>query len=66
MQAFHIPDMSCAHCASTIRQTLQAADPHARIEIDLTAHLLKIDSQLGLTQISNLLEEAGYTPQLQS
>jgi len=65
MHSFLIPDMTCGHCASVIKTTLLNADTQARLEIDLAQHLLRIDSQLGISQILTLLEEAGYSPTIQ-
>ena len=65
MHSFLIPDMTCGHCASVIKTTLLNADGQARLEIDLAQHLLKIDSQLEISQILALLEEAGYSPTIQ-
>jgi copper chaperone len=66
MNSFLIPDMTCGHCVGVIKKTLLAADPEASLEIELSTHLLKIDSKLGISQIVTLLEEAGYSPSLQS
>lgn len=66
MHSFLIPDMTCGHCAGVIKTTLLNTDEQARLEIDLTTHVLKVDSQLGITQILVLLEEAGYSPTIQS
>ena len=65
MHSFLIPEMTCGHGASVIKTTLLNADGQARLEIDLAQHLLRIDSQLGISQILALLEEAGYSPTIQ-
>jgi copper chaperone len=35
MIEFRLPDMTCAHCAHTVSQVLELADPGRRVQIDL-------------------------------
>lgn len=60
MTTFHVPDMSCGHCTKTIEQAIGAADSAAKIECDLGAKLVKIDSALPASALAATLEGAGY------
>ena len=62
-QAFHLPDMSCGHCAGVITKTVKAADAEAQLDFALPTHDVKIQSsKLGREQLAALLSEAGYPP----
>ncbi len=62
MQIFELPDMTCGHCVKAVTQAVQAADPSARLNIDLPTHRLEVDSPLPRDQLAAVLSEAGYTP----
>lgn len=44
MKNFHIPDMSCGHCKATVEKTNHVLDPAARIELDMTARKISLNS----------------------
>lgn len=60
MTTFLVPDMSCGHCKATIEKAVAAADFAARMEFDLAAHLVKIESALPTAKLAETLEDAGY------
>jgi copper chaperone len=61
--AFDVQDMSCGHCASTITQAVKQADPQARVDIDLAAHLVRIEpAAADADELREAIAEAGYTP----
>jgi len=61
--AFDVQDMTCGHCASTITRAVKQADPQARVDIDLAAHLVRIEPvQAGAEELREAIAEAGYTP----
>ncbi len=63
MNTFHVNDMTCGHCAGTIRAALSALDPQATVRIDLNTRRVEIDSaQATPAQLKDALEQAGYTP----
>ena len=43
MIAFEVNDMTCGHCASTITKSLKAADPNAKVTIDIGRHLVIVE-----------------------
>lgn len=58
---FTVADMTCGHCASTIRSALEKALPGASIEIDVaTKRVSVVGDEL---TAETAIREAGYTPQ---
>lgn len=55
-----VPKMSCGGCAQAITRAILAADPAARVEIDLPAKRVSADSSLPEARIRQLLGAAGY------
>ncbi|MBC7549138.1 MAG: heavy-metal-associated domain-containing protein [Polaromonas sp.] len=62
MIELNLPDMTCGHCASTVAQTISFVDPAAKVEVDLNAKLVKIQSSENRTDFAEALTEAGYPP----
>ncbi|MBS0352335.1 MAG: heavy-metal-associated domain-containing protein [Proteobacteria bacterium] len=63
MITFHIQDMTCGHCASTITKAVKEAAPDATVAIDLKQHQVSIETKTMTTaELQEVLVEAGYTP----
>lgn len=63
MIAFEVNDMTCGHCVSNITKAVQAADPQARVEIDLARHRVQVEpAQADAAQLRAAIAQAGYTP----
>ncbi|MCA0270785.1 MAG: cation transporter [Proteobacteria bacterium] len=60
MTTFLVPDMTCGHCKATIERAIADADFAARMEFDLAAHKVRIESALSTAKLAETLEEAGY------
>jgi copper chaperone len=61
--AFEVQDMTCGHCVRTITQAVQALDPKAQVQIDLTTHRVAIDAaQADAAALGDAIREAGFTP----
>lgn len=60
MTTFLVPDMTCGHCKATIERAITDADFAARMEFDLAAHKVRIESALSTAKLAETLEEAGY------
>ena len=60
MKTFHIPDMSCGHCKSTVEKTIHALDPEARIEFDMTARQISLETRAEATSVQAALAADGY------
>lgn len=57
-----LPDMSCGHCASTVTQTCKLVDPAAKVEVDINAKTVKIESAEERSDFAEALKDAGYPP----
>jgi len=63
MIAFEVKDMSCGHCVGAITRALAAADPGARVQVDLAAKRVDITPAAATAgQLQEAIAEAGYTP----
>ena len=51
--------MTCGHCASTVTKAVKQMDPDAKVEVDLNAKKVKVDSREERPQIAAALTEAG-------
>lgn len=60
MYLFQVENMSCGHCTSTITKAISALDPSARVEIDLAAKSVKVESRQHAETIRHTIVEAGY------
>jgi copper chaperone len=61
--AFEVNDMTCGHCAKTIADAIEAADPGARVEIDLSTHRVQIQPVAGdEKRLAGAIAAAGYSP----
>ena len=64
MIIFQVNDMTCGHCAGVITRAVRDTDPAARVEIDLAAHRVMIESaQADAGQLAAAIREEGYTPE---
>jgi copper chaperone len=64
MYDFQVSDMTCAHCVATLERAVKSVDGAAKIDIDLGAHAVKIESHKPVEHFAKAIEDAGYTGQL--
>jgi copper chaperone len=62
MIEFTLPTMTCGHCVRTVTETVQRVDAQAKVEIDLGAHRVRIDSSQPPQDFSAALADEGYPP----
>lgn len=60
MTTYDVPDMSCGHCKAAINETLHSLDPKARIDFDMNARRISVDSSLTGERITEALAAIGY------
>ena len=57
-----LPTMTCGHCVRTVTETVQRVDGAAKVDIDLAAHLVRIESATPQQAFAEALTEEGYAP----
>lgn len=62
MTEFRIDDMTCSHCVSTITKAVQSLDRAAKIEIDVAAKRVRVESPVGPYKLAAAIRSAGFTP----
>ena len=62
MTEFQINDMTCNHCASTITKAVQSLDQAAKVEVDLAAKRVRVESPVGPLKLAEAIRRAGFTP----
>lgn len=61
MIAFEVNDMTCGHCVSTITKALKATDKDAKVEIDLAARRVQVQSSSAdAEELADAIKDAGY------
>lgn len=55
-----IENMTCGGCAKSVTRVIQSVDPNARIEADLAARSVRIETSVNLSALQQALDEAGY------
>jgi copper chaperone len=64
MMEFQVQDMSCGHCVAAITNAVKEVDASGKVEVDLAAKRVLVDSSHDAGEILAAIEEAGYTPVL--
>ena len=57
-----VDDMTCGHCAGTIKQAVEAAIPGTQVDADPATKLVSIQGTADLSAVKTIVTEAGYTP----
>lgn len=63
MQFFKVQGMSCGHCVRAITEAVQALDATARVEVDLAAGEVRVESSLDAGQLLAVIREEGFEAQ---
>jgi copper chaperone len=59
---FEVKDMSCDGCANSITRAVTNVDPAAKLDIDVTTKIMKIDSAMPPERQAAVVVEAGFHP----
>lgn len=60
MYEYTVEGMSCNHCVMAVKKSVGAADPAAKVEVDLATQTVKVESTAAKEVIASRIEEAGY------
>jgi len=61
-----IEGMTCGGCANAITRAVTAADPAAKLDIDVAAKIVKVESAQGAERVQSIIEAAGFHPALRA
>jgi copper chaperone len=60
-QRFDVQGMTCNHCARAVGEAVRRVDPAAKVEVDLAAGRVAVDSVAGRERIAEAIRAEGYT-----
>ncbi|HEY2020282.1 heavy-metal-associated domain-containing protein [Paraburkholderia sp.] len=58
---FHLQGMSCQHCVAAVTNAIREHDAAARVEVDLAAGRVVVESVQSVDALKAAIDEAGYT-----
>ncbi|MFJ4345730.1 heavy-metal-associated domain-containing protein [Pseudomonas sp. NPDC089401] len=60
MQVFNVQGMTCGHCVKAVTRAVQEQDAQAKVEVDLAASQVRVQSALAVEQVLAAIREEGY------
>ena len=60
MYELQVEGMTCGGCARSVTRSVQSIDSNARVDVDLAAKKVRIDTQASLDAVKSAIGEAGY------
>lgn len=60
MYELNVTGMTCQGCVKSVTNALKTIDANAKVQIDLTNNLVKIDSKARKDQLIIAIEDAGF------
>jgi copper chaperone len=63
MLKLKVPDMSCGHCAATIKKAARGVDPAAEVDVDLTTKVATIATTAPADRMRSAIRDARYDNQ---
>lgn len=60
MLELNVEGMSCGHCAGRVSKAITGVDPAAKVEVDLAAKVVRVESGASPQQLAEAVTEAGY------
>lgn len=60
--SFRVEDMTCGHCAGTIKQAVEGKVPGTSVAADPSSKLVSVQGSTDVAAIKSAITAAGYTP----
>jgi len=57
----HVEGMSCQHCVAAVTNAIREHDAAARVQVDLAAGRVVVESAQSVDALKAAIDEAGYT-----
>jgi copper chaperone len=64
--SFTVNDMTCGHCASTIKKAVETGLAGTQVFADPESKRVKITGSSDVARLKDLIAKAGYTPEIQA
>jgi copper chaperone len=61
MIQFNVEGMSCQHCVGAVTRAIHEQDAAAKVQIDLAAGRVSVESSQSAEALKAAIDEAGYT-----
>lgn len=58
---FRVDDMTCGHCAGTIKKAIETSLPGTTVSADPTSKLVSVTGAGSYAQLKEIVSTAGYT-----
>ncbi len=59
---FRVDDMTCGHCAGTIKKAIESTLPGTEVDADPESKLVSVKGPADLSRVHEIVTLAGYTP----
>ncbi|EBR3159195.1 heavy-metal-associated domain-containing protein [Salmonella enterica] len=59
---FHIDNITCGGCASTVKKTILTLDANATVRTDPATRLVEVETSLSGEQMAIALQKTGFLP----
>lgn len=63
MLKLKVEDMTCGHCAATVRKAVRSVDPAAKVDVDLATGTVTVETGADEARIGDAVRSAGYPNQ---
>lgn len=63
MLKLKVEDMTCGHCAAAVQKAVRSVDPAAKVDVDLSAGTVTVETGADEGRIGNAISSAGYSNQ---
>ena len=60
--SFRVDDMTCGHCAGTIKKAIEGVLPGVEVSADPESKLVSVKGVAEFSKLQAIVTEAGYTP----
>jgi copper chaperone len=60
MLSLKVSGMTCGGCINAVTRAIQAQDPQAKVQADLTTQTVDLETTLTVVQASQILIDAGF------
>ena len=60
MYELQVEGMSCGGCAGRVTKAIQSVDADAKVDVDLKAKLVRVDTAANVKTLASAITQAGY------